>query len=118
MERDAGVVSGMGGAALVIVCACVDVCVCVCECECLFECVRVSDGGGSRISGRVAAKSKRVKSFDEHQSANITATHSSIAHSQPLDRHNPCCSVEVATKDRAKILAYRENTVNKDSSMR
>ena len=46
-----GVVSGMGGAALVIVCACVDVCVCVCECECLFECVRVSDGGGSRISG-------------------------------------------------------------------
>ena len=39
----------------------------------------VSDGGVSRISGRVTAKSKSVKSFDEHQLNNITATHSSIA---------------------------------------
>ena len=94
--------SGMGGVALVYESVCVGGWLCVSD-----------GGGGCRISGRVAPKSKSVKSFDEHQSANITATHSSIVHSQPLDRHNPCCSVEVATKDRARILALTENTVNK-----
>ena len=66
----------------------------------------------------VAAKSKCVNSLDEHQSANITATHSSIVHSQIHDRHSPCCSVEVATKDRARILALTENSVNKVLSWR
>ena len=75
--------------------------------------VGVSDAGVSRISGRVAAKSRSLKSFDEHQSNNNTATHSSIVNSQPHYRHNPCCSVEVATKERAKILTLTENTVNK-----
>ena len=64
----------------------------------------------------VRAMSKSINSLDEHQSVNITATHSSTFHSQPLDRHNPCCSVEVATKDRAMILAFTDNTVNKDLS--
>ena len=67
---------------------------------------------GSVVS--VGAKSKMVNSLEQHQSANITATHSSTVHSQPLDRHNPCCSVEVATKYRARILALKENTLNKD----
>ena len=71
---------------------------------------------GSVVS--VAAKSKSVNSLDERQSANLTATHSSTVHSQPHDGHNPRCSVEVATKDRARILALTENTVNKDLSWR
>ena len=91
-----GVVSGMGGVALVYESVCVWV-------------VGVSDGDGvSRISGRVAARSKSVKSFDEHQSNNVTATHSSIVHSQPHYRHSPCCSVEVATKDAARSLTLTE----------
>ena len=64
----------------------------------------------------VRAMSKRISSLVEHQSVNITATHSSTVHSQPHDRHNPCCSVEVATKERTMILAVTDNTVNKDLS--
>ena len=52
--------------------------------------VKVSDGGDSGISGECFAKSKSVNSLEQHQSANITATHSSIVHSQPHDRHSPC----------------------------
>ena len=47
---------------------------------------------------RVGAKSKSVNSLDEHQSANITATHYSSVHSPQLDQCNPSYSVEVATK--------------------
>ena len=63
--------------------------------------------------GRVAAKSKSVNSLDEHQSANITATHSSIDHSPLLDRRKPSYSVEEATKDRARIMSFTENSLNK-----
>ena len=87
-------------------------------CVCVFVCVCVSDGGNSGISAECFAKSKRVNSLDEHQSANITATHSSIVHSQSHYRHNPCCSVEVAIKDGARSLSFTENTVNKDLSWR
>ena len=68
--------------------------------------------------GSVGAMSKSVNSLDEHKSVNITATHSSIFHLPQFDRHSPCCSVEVATKDRARILALSENIVNKDLSCR
>ena len=74
------------------------VCVCVWVCECVMVVVLV----GSVV--RVATKSKSLKSFDEHQSVNITATHSSIVHSQPHYQHNPCYSVEVATIDRAMFM--------------
>ena len=62
--------------------------------DCMYVCVWLCDGGGgSLLSGRVAAKSKSDKSFDEHQSENITATHSSTVQSQPFDPHCPCYSV-------------------------
>ena len=97
------VVSGMGGFALVYVSVCV--------CDGVMVVIV-----GSVVS--VRAKSKRVNSLDKHKSANITATHSSTVHSQPHDRHSPCCSVEVASKDRARILALTENTVSNDLSWR
>ena len=73
----------------------------------------MSDGGDSGISGECSSNVKE-RQLDEHQSVNITATHSSIVHLPQFDRHNPCCSVEVAIKDRAMIQALTENTVNKD----
>ena len=59
--------------------------------------------------GRVTAMSKSVNSLEEHQSANITARHSSMVHSTPLDQHNPCYSVEVAKKTQNTDCGLNRN---------
>ena len=98
-----GVVSGMGGVALVILC------VFVCLCWWVDVCL----SGGSGFSGECSRKVQerqlnRATSISEHHGHSFF--HRPLATTRP---HSPCCSAEVAGKDRAMILNLTQNTVNK-----